>query len=910
MFGKMLNIIKKHKSFFVLTVIVIGSFAFFVNSVRAVKASSDSSEKKMLLKENWFIKSSAKEKKCGKVISAGDFVPGEDWYKTDMPSTVMSVLVKHKAVPDPYVGKNMKNISKKMFKKPWWYRTEFHLPENYKNKKIWLHLDGIIYKADIWLNGKLVAGKKEIEGVYKLFKLDVTDIISYESKNFLAIKVFPIKPGDLSIGFVDWNPFPPDNNIGIWKDVYVRATGSGVIRHPFVVTDLDLPSYDTARLSVTAEVYNAGQNILNGKLEGRIGSITFSQEIEINSGETKLVSFKPEEFSQLIISDPKLWWPNNVGPQNLYRLELLLKVNDEVSDANSTNFGIREVSSFFNDKGYRGFNINGKKVLIRGGGWTDDLMLENRDEVVEAKVRYAKNMNLNTIRVEGIWGKDFLYDKCDELGILVLAGWTCHWEWDHYLDVPCDEYGGIYGKASMDIAVDYWREVILRLRNHPCIFAWMYGSDKPPRPELEKRYIKIHEEYDPTRPYTSSATDRKSEITGKTGVKMYGPYDYVPPAYYYFNNNAGGAFGFATEEGPGATIPRVESMRKMLHEDELWPINDVWFYHSSTRPRDLKANTFYVKTQYGEASGIEDYCAKSQLMNYDAARGLFEAWGRNKYLSTGIINWMYNASWPSVCWQLFDHYLLPGGAFYGTQEACEPLHAQFSYDDNSVVVVNSYYKDFKGLKVSADIYNIDASRKYSKTVTVDAGEDSSNRAFFIDMPQDLSQVFFLKLELKDSGKPVSSNFYCLSKNSTMKIGLEDELFKLKEMKEAEAFSPFADEAEYMYNSPADFKGLAELPEVELDVKGVLKKVDEGNKVEVSIRNPSENIAFFVQLDVTKGQGGEPVVPVYWEENYVSLLPGEELEVSAVFSGRNLDGMKPFIKVKGCNVPIKTIKIGE
>ncbi len=862
---------------------------------------------RLLLDKGWMVESSSKVKKCGKVVSSCEFVP-EGWYPAAIPSTVLSILVENNVFPDPYYGENMRSIPKKIFRKPWWYRTEFQLPAGYEGKKVWLHLDGIIYKADIWLNGHLVADSKTAEGVYRLFKFDVTGWVLPGATNYLALKVFPAKDGDLSVGFVDWNPRPADENTGIWQDVYFRATGPGIIEDPCVITDLDLPSCETARLTVSAEVSNTGGEAFKGTLEGRIENIRFSRDIELAPGETRIITFTPSEFKQLNISGPRLWWPNMTGPQNMYGLELVLKSKDEVSDVKKVSFGIREVSSYFNSEGYRGFKINGKNILIRGGGWTDDLMLRHSDKVVEAKVKYAKQMNLNTIRVEGIWGKDFLYDMCDKYGIMVLAGWTCHWEWEHHLGSLCDEFGGIYDSHRMGLAVDYWKEQVLRLRNHPCIFAWMYGSDMPPRPELEKRYIKVLDACDKTRPYVSSAAAIKSEVTGDTGVKMNGPYDYVPPFYYYLNKDAGGAFGFATEEGPGAVIPRVESMRRMLPQDKLWPIGRAWFYHSSARPRDLKVNTAKVEAQYGAAAGVEDYCRKSQLMNYDAARGLFEAWARNKYLSTGLIAWMFNSSWPSVCWQLFDAYLLPGGAFYGVQKACEPLHVQYSYDDNSVCVINGYYRDFSNLKVTARIFNTDLTRKYSNTAEIDVSEDSSNRAFIIEMPEGLTPAYFLKLELRDSSdKLVSSNFYCLSSYSTMGYGRDSELKKLEYFREEDAPSPFAGDVDFSYESLSDFTSLEELPAVEVEVSYKIENKGNERVALVLVENPSDKLAFFIQLDIIRGPEGEPVVPVFWEENYFSLLPGEKRKVSAVFKEEDLEGELPFVKVGGWNLITKTIK---
>ena len=902
-YSSIINALSKHGGMQLTRKTVVSVFCLLLIYGQMANAGSTyNTDDRFALETGWQISNSKTVKVKDNIVSTGEFLP-VNWFTARVPSTVLAVLTDNGACgKDPYFGENLKKIDKKQFNNPWWYRAGFELPAEFSNKKLWLNLDGIIYKADIWLNGNLIADKKTAEGVYRRFKFNVTDKILQGKKNYIAIKIYPAKAGDLSVGFVDWNPLPPDNSMGIWKDVYLQATEAVCVENPQVITKIDLPSLETAHLSVCVELENSSGLEVNGKLEGKIGSISFSKDVKLTPVETKKVEFLPSEYEQLNISKPLLWWPFNTGPQNMYELELSFKINGKVSDRKKTRFGIREVSSYFNEQGHRVFKINGKNILIRGGGWTDDLILNCSKKDTLAKVMYARNMNLNTIRVEGIWGQDYLYDMCDENGIMVLAGWTCHWEWEHYLGILTDDFGGIYGKRNIKLAGEYLIQTLMRLRNHPSIFAWMMGSDRPPRPELEKSYVEIFKNYDTTRPYTSSAGSSETTYMGKTGVKMNGPYDYVPPYYYYINKNAGGAFGFATEEGPGAVIPRVESIKKMLPADKLWPINDTWHYHSSTREkRDIDANTAGVSSQYGAPESVEDYCLKSQLMNYDAARALFESWGRNKYVSTGIISWMYNSSWPSVCWQLFDAYLLPCGAFYGVQKACEPLHVQYSYDDNSVCVVNSQYKSFEKLKVSAKLYNYDLTEKYSYSKEVDVAEDSTARVFTVDFPADITKIVFLKLRLADSSdKTISSNFYCLSSGSIVRDGKSD-ILKLQ-ADESNAFSPEARYSESSLNFPADFKGLAKLTPVKLELSCRIEKKGKNGIAVVTIKNPTKNLAFFIQADVVKDRSGEQVTPVFWNNNRVTLLPSEQEELKAEFFLETTGSTAtPMVKVSGWNI---------
>jgi exo-1,4-beta-D-glucosaminidase len=687
---------------------------------------------------------------------------------------------------------------------------------------------------------------------------------------------------DLSITWVDWNPTPPDVCTGIWYDVKVTISDSVEMRHPHVVTELDLPSLDVAHLTISVELINAKDKPITGTLKGIIKDVDniaeggtsksggeeiyFSQSISLAPNENKLVTFSPDDFDQLNIHNPRLWWPNNVGPQNLYDLELIFKVNGETSDTENVRFGIREVSSemnSFDGKLTRVFQINGKNIVIRGGGYVEDMMLRPSRERDEADIMYAKEMNLNTLRMEGVRGSDYLYDLCDKYGIMTMVGLCCCCSWEGW-----DKW-----THTADIAELSWRDEVIRLRNHPCIFDWLYGSDKYPPTDIEARYIDVLETYDGTRPYQSSATSACSDIAGCTGLYM-GPwpdvYAYFPPSYWYTK------LEFNTEAGPsGEQICPIESMRKMMPEEEIWSpaTSDSWNLrlHRSFYPKMRMA----LYSRYGIPTGIEEYCMKSQILQKEATRAMFEAFARNKYQSSGIIYWMYNSVWPTLYWQFFDYYLTPNGAFYGAKKACEPLHVQYSYDDDSIYVVNSYYQSFENLKVIAKVYNLDMTEKYSNSATISIPPDSSNKVFTIDWPKDLSKVYFLKLELKDkSDNLISSNLYWLSTEP---------------------------------DESADFSDLDKLPDVDLDVSYSIEKKGNTYIVYVDLKNPSSNLAFAVNPKIKKSISKDLVLPIYWEDNYFSLLPGETRKVKVEFSEEDLEGKTPFLEVGGWNIVKEIVK---
>ena len=854
--------------------------------------------------EGWAIQSSDLVSENGAVISTNAFGP-EGWYPTSVPSTVLATLVENEVYPDPYFGKNLESIPD-LTETSWWYRTEFTLPEGYRNKNIWLHFNGINYKANIWLNGQKIADSAQVQGMHRLFEFDITSYVTFTENNCLAVEVFAPTDHDLWDSWVDWNPTPPDRDMGIWQDVYVDASGPVVMRHPYVVTDLDLPSLNMAHLNISAELTNTKDVTVNGILKGTIQNVTnlaeggtseggpeiieFSKAVSLGSKENKTVTLSSNEIAQLNISNPRLWWPNLVGLQNLYDLKLEFEIAGEVSDNETVRFGIREVSFYLSDQDYRIFKINGQNILVRGGGWVPDMMFRPLPERKEAEIKYARDMNLNAIRMEGKLETNKVWELCDKYGIMVMAGWCCcsHWEpWDPWYEGPQ------WDDTDITVAMESQKDQILRLRNHPSLLVWLYASDMPPPPEVESEYLNILDTYAPTLPHLSSASAESTSLTGPSGVKMNGPYSYEPPVYYSNEDPyLGGAWGFGTEMGPGEDVPPIESMREMLPADHLWPIDEYWNYHCGAEGSEFSNLNLYtnaLNSRYGTATGVEDYCKKAQLMNYESMRAELEAWGRNKYVSTGVITWQFNSAWPSLIWQHYDYSLRPGGAYFGAKTACEPLHVQYSYNDSSIYVVNSYYESFNDLKVSAKVFNWDMTEKYSNTATINAGSDSSNYVFTIPSLENLTTTYFLNLKLEDSlGNLISSNFYWLSTKPDVLDYAHSDWY-------------YTPQSEF-----TDFTDLANLPTVELNLSYQIEDEGADKIAHVTLENPTDDLAFFIHVAVTKGSGGEDVLPILWDANYFSLLPGETKEVHATFAAKDLNGAVPAVKVEGWNILPVTI----
>jgi exo-1,4-beta-D-glucosaminidase len=396
-------------------------------------------------------------------------------------------------------------------------------------------------------------------------------------------------------------------------------------------------------------------------------------------------------------------------------------------------------------------------------------------------------------------------------------------------------------------------------------------------------------------PVVSSATAKPTIVTGDSGVKMTGPYEYVAPSYWSEDKidgshhcnpgGCGGAYGFNTETSPGPAVPPIESLRAMLPKDHLWPIDDWWNYHAGGGQfKDLHVYTDALTARYGKAETLEDYALKAQLMNYEGIRAMFEAYSRNKYTSTGVIQWMLNNAWPSMIWNLYDYYLRPGGGYFGAKRAMEPLHPLYSYDDHSVWVVSSRYDDVPRLKLTTKIYNLDMTEKFSQESSVDAAADSTNKVLTLPVLTDASPVYFLVLRLEDStGKLVGSNFYWLSTKP--------------ESLDWEKSNWFTTPT----SSFADYTALSQLPKADLKIATRTERQGEESVTHIAVENPGKALAFFVHLKVDKGKGGEEILPVIWEDNYFSLLPGEKREVTATYRTAGLGSAKPDVEVSGWNV---------
>ena len=850
----------------------------------------------------WLLQSSEKIVEPDEVVASAAFTPA-GWHRAPVPGTVVGALVADGTYPDPYVGTNLRSlpggtdypIGTEFYRRPmspanphrvsWWYRTELDVPALASDRRLWLRLDGLNYRASVWLNGQRLADERQIVGAYRSFTFDVTPVVAGAARSVLAVEVSPSQVSDLGINWVDWAPFPPDKNLGLWRPVALYTTGPVTLDAPHVITDLDLPALDRARLTVTTDVRNATDQPVRVRLDGRIegpASATFTDEVELAAGETRTVRFEPGKHPALSIAQPALWWPFDLGEPDLHRVTVRAVVDGEPSDLATARFGIREVSSELTERGHRLFRVNGRPILIRGAGWTPELLLRPEPQRVADQMAYVRDMGLNTIRIEGKLGDEQVLDLADELGILVMAGWCCCDLWER--DEEWDDEDRAVARGSLE-------DQARMLRRHPSTLMWLNGSDSIREPATERMYVDVLGQLDWPAPIVAAAVSGESEVTGPTGVKMRGPYGWVPPNYWALDTGRGGAFGFATEVSMGAAIPPVESLTRMLGADHLWPIDATWRFHAggSEATQDLGPYLAAIDARYGRPTGVDDFAHKSQLAAYEGVRAMFEAFGRSKYTATGVIQWMLNDPWPGLLWHLYDWYLKPGGGYFGAKKALEPLHVQFGYDDRAVVVVNSTPRAQRGLAVRAEVLDLGGRTRWRSDATVDVADDGVARAMTVPASVDgTGQTYLLRLSLSSGGAPVSDNLYWLSRKADVLDW---------------------DRATWFYTPQrehGDLTGLASLAPATVTATATRKAVAGAareEEVTVELAHASGPLAFFVRAEVTRWDGGE-VLPVRWTDNYVTLLPGERRRLVARFRAADA-GDTISLRVGGGNVVVTT-----
>ena len=792
-----------------------------------------------------------------------------------------------------FYEKELENVEKSQFDDDWWFKTNFILKKSEKeNNLVLLHINGINYKSDIYLDGNFVESQENIIGTFVKYTLDITSSLNNNELHFIAFKIKRpynqwggkdnYNQTDLAISFVDWNPEPPDSNMGIWQPVEIELVPKKIltISSVFVITKL----IDDKKSNITIVIHtkNWENKNLTNNITIQIGDfVKFNLDnISLEANEEKQIIIDNNTCNDLVIDNSHLWWPYQMGEPKLHNLTIKV-LNENKCYIYNKKVGLRQVDSELDENGKkRVFKINNKKLMLKGAGWTPDLFLRQSPENYWNHISYVRDMELNVIRLEGkSEGKEF-YDYCDKLGILVISGWNCADAWERW------KY---WAKDVEELSNKSVISQIRKLSPHPSVIIFILGSDYAPSNGIEEKWRKIFEDEKWPNEILSSAAQYSGEGF-TTGVKMSGPYSWVPPNYFYLsetkNNKYGGAYGFLTEGGPGENPLRKGSYEKIFNKENMYNYtSESWNYHCGNKGvfGDLNKIIIPINERYGNITNFDDFQRKSSAIVYESHRAMFEAYSWNKYESTGVIQWMLNNAWPSNIWHLYDYFFAPTSAYFATKKAGERIHVLYNYEDSFIYLLNNYFNDFEN-SFTLNSYIISG---------IDGKEIIENKSYtFNNIKGDavlkvgqinndiFTDLYILHLEYSynyNGANNYYTNTYWLNKEMDMMNLTNPTFYNVKILKYA------------------DLSLLGNIANTNLSVtiqkKDIIKKENKfKNKYSLEIKNIGESIALLIEMKLyeknNKSDEKEIISPIFWNDNYFSIRSGGFYNVIVEYYSKN------------------------
>ncbi len=847
------------------------------------------------LYEKWLAQKADLVAVNGEILSSAEYEP-EGWLDAVVPGTVLSTLLNNRLIPDPFFSMNnelipdINDVGVEHY--TYWFYTKFNFPPEVSGRRIWLNLRGINYKAEVYLNGNKV-NATTLEGMFRRFNLDITEHVTFNENNILAIIVFPPNPpgnatrgqgGDGTIGknvtmqfTAGWDWIKPvrDRNTGIWDKISVSATGPVIIKNPYVTTEVpgvraSEGDQASAFISVSAEVKNVLDRNMSGILKYSCNNKIQEKRVQLAAGESRTIKFDRQK-----IENPRLWWPNGSGKQDLYEIILsFIDSTGEMSDREKVNIGIRDIDSYFDpESGGRIFTVNGQKLFIRGGNWiASDAYLRLSPERYRAEVKMHANMNLNMIRIWGgsISERPEFYNACDEFGLLVWQDFwitgDCNGAWLDRIKKDDQEARRKY-PDNHALFLESAEDNIKMLRNHPSLYLWSGGNEYPPPEDIDKTLREdIIPKLDKDREYFSFSTSRELSVIS-TGRIVDGPYSIQEP-YSFFTRR----FPPFNSEIGSVGVPVYETLKKMMTGDELMEfprasnVSDTWRYHCYSRYIIGDKNFIAL---YGNPESAEEFVYYAQLVNYDQYRSLLEGWNSHMWeWYTGLLIWKTQNPWTSLRGQLYDPFLDQNGGFFGVRKAAEPVHIQLNLDDFMVCVVNSTFEHLENLTVTAEIYDISGCKILSaEEKQIELASNSFKELFTLAVPDSFQGVYFVSLVLENSRQDrISENFYWFSTGN-------------------EGFSE-----------------LHNLEEAKLDFSPSFIEKGQNREVELTLENMSEVVSFWNRLQVMNSETGERILPVSYSDNYFSIVPGGKKTIRIEFTIAENSGILPELRLIGWNSP--------
>jgi Exo-beta-D-glucosaminidase Ig-fold domain/Concanavalin A-like lectin/glucanases superfamily/Glycosyl hydrolases family 2/Glycosyl hydrolases family 2, TIM barrel domain/Glycosyl hydrolases family 2, sugar binding domain len=906
--------------------------------------------------DGWNLREAPKVEPDGAQLSTAGY-RAAGWMRATVPGTVLTTMVDDGVYPDPDFGLNNLAIPESLNKQDYWYRNEFTSPASLQTaasgdaRHVELTFQGINYRATVWLNGTLLG---EIKGAFNRGTFDVTSVIK-PGKNFLAVRISPPPhpgipheqsvlggPGENGGAMVldgptfmategwDWIPAIRDRDSGIWQPVTLKVTRSLKLGDAQVITSFPDHGTSHAAVEIDVPVTNFSNKPLEASIDASIEQIAVHKSMTVQPGES-IVKLAPAEFAQLNLEHPRLWWPNGYGSPELYHLKLALKVDGGVSDSKDVRFGVREISyelslldkighlrrvefsptaarggagpvvdvshqgmreipsadaaalnlseeqgeryrshvaslvagaesspslQTLSDMGpapYLVIKVNGVRIAARGGNWgMDDARKRVSRARLEPYFRLNRDANLNIIRNwVGQSTEETFYELADEYGMLV---WNDFWMSTQNYNIEAEDPALFLANAS---------DTIKHFRNHPSIVVWCGRNEGVPQPIINRGLDELVRALDGTRYYSPSSN--------QVNLQDSGPYSYKNPALYFSQLNR----GFSVETGT-PSMSTLESFQSTIAKEDQWPIGDAWAYHDwhQSGNGDVAQFMAEIQSEFGAPTGLEDFERKAQMLNYVNHRAIFE--GMNAHLwapNSGRMLWMTQPAWPSTMWQILSSDYDTQASFYGTKKACEPVHVQLNLATYAVDVINTTTTAVTGLTVSAKVYSLANVLLHQEKIQKDAAADSVTGSLKLDLAPFLAEgVVIVKLELVDaSDKMVSENLYWLGAESS------------------------------------SYRALTRLAATQLKTAASASVADGKVKIKVELTNPGSVVSLENKLTLISSRDKTRILPAYYSDNYISLLPGETRSIEVEYPASVTRGSAE-VALRGWNVVPQTIPV--
>jgi hypothetical protein len=848
------------------------------------------------------------------------------WYETSVPTTVLGALVRRGIYPDPYIGTNnlfipdasddhnrRYNLNRfshlpdksNPWAKPYWFRREFRLPVDYRGKVVWLHLDGINYRADVWVNGRQVADSQAVAGMFRRFRFDVSSLVRPKGTNVLAVRIHPLDfPGDpsreqlggLSGGFrpnggdgeilrnvteycaIGWEWVPPvrDRNMGLWQTVWLEATGPVAVRDPAAVTEVRLPEGEEAAVTIRCHLDNAAGTERKVELTARISpegakgkSVLVRTNVTVPARSLTEVILKPHQHPALVLRQPRLWWPVTYGQQPLYRLTVEARSGGRLSSQATRLFGVRTVGSLILPSGGRAFTINGRTLRMTGGAWIPDFMMSWSAQRYRDEIRLMAEGNHTMVRVNGcgIVPPDVFFDACDRQGVLVwqdLSRTSLMWTFRKdgaktWNPPPCDP--ALYLTNMQDC--------IIRLRGHPSMLVWCGSNEAAAQADVgEALQNELLPALDGTRPWLPSSHEQPSWCKEPMRVWTGGPW-YMVRLPEYFKLYAENPRFTCRDEIGLASPPLINSLVQAvpgLDQPALqwFPLNLSLGYHDAAAST-MQALDKILREDLGEPACLADYLWMSQIYNAASYRAIFEAANKVRPRNSGTHLWKSNAAWPSLMWQVFDWYLRPNAGYYAMRSACRPLHLQHSVDDQTLQVVSTLTEP-RRVRVRYTLTDASGRPEQTEERPLTAAADATTPAGPLPALVKDGRLHFLALDLLDpDGRELERTVTWVQ-------------------------------------ADCKWHELLKLPPANIAAKVLDQSKQDGETIyRISVSNRSKVPGLQVWLEVLAGVQGQETLPSFWSDNAMNLLPGEHRELSVQFRTKQLGGKPPHLMIEGWNV---------